>query len=67
MEFLLKYWTKEGWTVLDPTMGSGTMGVACKRMNRKFIGIEKDTDIFRVAKHRLFKHELEKFKSTAYT
>ncbi len=53
MEFLLKYWTKEGWTVLDPTMGSGSMGVACKRMNRKFIGIEKDDDIFELAKKRI--------------
>ena len=46
MEFLLKYWTKEGDTVCDPTAGSGSMGVACKNMNRKFIGIEKDDDIY---------------------
>jgi len=53
MEFLLKYWTQEGWTVLDPTMGSGTMGIACKNMKRKFIGIEKDDDIFELAKQRI--------------
>ena len=53
MEFLLKYWTQEGWTVLDPTMGSGSMGIACKRMKRKFIGIEKDDDIFELAKQRI--------------
>ena len=53
MEFLLKYWTKEGWTVLDPTMGSGSMGIACKHKNRKFIGIEKDDDIFELAKKRI--------------
>lgn len=53
MEFLLKYWTQEGWTVLDPTMGSGSMGIACKNMKRKFIGIEKDDDIFELAKKRI--------------
>ena len=46
MEFLLKYWTKEGDTICDPTAGSGSMGVACKNMNRKFIGIEKEKDIY---------------------
>ena len=53
MEFLLKYWSKEGDTVLDPTMGSGSMGIACKNMNRKFIGIELDEDIFKLAEERL--------------
>ena len=56
MEFLLKYWSKEGDTILDPTAGSGSMGVACKNMNRKFIGIEKDTDIFEIMKNRLLYH-----------
>ena len=42
MEWILKYYSKEGDTILDPTMGSGTMGVACKSMNREFIGIEMD-------------------------
>jgi site-specific DNA-methyltransferase (adenine-specific) len=53
MEFLLKYWTKEGDTVCDPTMGSGSMGVACKNLNRKFIGIEKDEKIYELAQNRL--------------
>jgi len=53
MEFLLKYWSKPGDTVLDPTAGSGSMGIACKNMNRKFIGIEKDEAIFELAKKRL--------------
>ena len=35
MEFLLKYWSKESDTILDPTAGSGSMGVACMNMNRK--------------------------------
>ena len=53
MEWILKYYSKENDIVLDPTMGSGSMGVACKKMNRKFIGIEKDEEIFKIAKERL--------------
>ena len=55
MEFLLKYWTDEGDVVLDPTMGSGSMGVMCKKMNRTFIGIEKDPEIFKTAIDRIDK------------
>ena len=53
MEWILKYYSREGGVVLDPTMGSGAMGVACKNMNRHFIGIEKDEKIFEVAMERL--------------
>jgi len=53
MEWILKYYSKEGDTVLDPTMGSGSTGVACKNMNRNFIGIEKDPEIYEVAVGRL--------------
>jgi len=53
MEWLLKYYSKEGDTVLDPTMGSGSTGVACKNMNRNFIGIEKDAEIFEGAVNRI--------------
>lgn len=52
IEWCLKYYSKEGDTVLDPTMGSGSTGVACAKMNRKFIGIEMDPTIFEVAKKR---------------
>jgi hypothetical protein len=52
IEWCLKYYSKEGDTVLDPTMGSGSTGVACKKMNRKFIGIEKDKEIYDVAVKR---------------
>ena len=53
MEWILKYYSKEGDTILDPTMGSGSTGVACKNMNRNFIGIEMDEEIFKVAVERL--------------
>jgi site-specific DNA-methyltransferase (adenine-specific) len=40
MEYLIKTYTNEGEAVLDLAMGSGTTGVACKELNRNFIGIE---------------------------
>ena len=53
LEFLLKYWSDEGDTVLDPTMGGGSTGVACQGLQRNFIGYELDEDIFEVARERL--------------
>jgi site-specific DNA-methyltransferase (adenine-specific) len=53
MEYLIKTYTNEGETVLDFTMGSGTTGVACKNLNRDFIGIEKDQHYFDIAKVRI--------------
>ena len=53
MEWVLKYYSRENDVVLDPTMGSGSTGVACKNMNRLFIGIEKDEEIYEVAFERL--------------
>jgi len=53
MEWLLKYYSKEGDTVLDPTMGSGSTGVACKNMNRNFIGFELDPEIYEIAVNRI--------------
>lgn len=52
MEYLIKTYTKERETVLDFTMGSGTTGVACKNLNRNFIGIELDSEYFRIAEER---------------
>lgn len=40
-------------TILDPFMGSGTTGVACKNLNRNFIGIELDKEYFNIAKDRI--------------
>ena len=53
MEYLVKLHSNEGDTVLDPFMGSGTTGVACKNLNRNFIGIEKDEKYFEIAKARI--------------
>lgn len=53
MEYLVKTYTNEGDTVLDFTMGSGTTGVACKNLNRNFIGIELDETYFNLAKKRI--------------
>ena len=53
MEYLLHTYTNEGETVLDNCMGSGTTGVACKNLNRKFIGIEMDEGYFNIAKERI--------------
>jgi len=53
IEWCLKYYSKEGDIVLDPTMGSGSTGVTCKNMNRQFIGIEKDKTIFKDAVDRI--------------
>jgi site-specific DNA-methyltransferase (adenine-specific) len=53
MEYLIKTYSNEGETVLDNCMGSGTTGVACKKTNRNFIGIEKETEYFTQAKERI--------------
>lgn len=55
MEYLIKTYTNENETVLDFTMGSGTTGVACKNLNRNFIGIEQDERYFKIAEDRINK------------
>ena len=53
MEYLIKTYTDEGETVLDFTMGRGTTGVDCVNLGRKFIGIERDPDYFKIAEGRI--------------
>jgi len=53
LEYLIKTYTKEEDMVLDNCMGSGTTGVACKHLNRNFIGIEKDPEYFKIAEKRI--------------
>ena len=55
MEYLIRTYTNEGDTVLDNCMGSGTTGVACVNTSRKFIGIEKDPEYFKIAEQRIYK------------
>ena len=61
LEYLIKTYTKEGETVLDFTMGSGSTGVACLNTNRKFIGIELDDNYFKIAKDRIETHDKSLF------
>jgi DNA modification methylase len=51
--------TPTGGVVLDPFMGSGTTGIACLETGRRFVGIEKEKDYFKIAKRRI----QEKIKS----
>lgn len=43
----------DDYVIVDPFMGSGTTGVACKILNRDFIGIELDETYFNIAKERI--------------
>ena len=60
MEFAVKKASAfAGETILDPFMGSGTTGVACIRLGRRFIGIEREPKYFEIAKRRI-RDELDK-------
>ena len=56
MRILIDNSSKEGETVLDPFMGVGGAGIACKNLNRNFIGIELDENYFNIAKDRIENH-----------
>jgi site-specific DNA-methyltransferase (adenine-specific) len=51
--YFCEYFTKKGDTVLDPFMGTGTTGDACKELGRNFIGIEIDPTYFKIAEQRI--------------
>ena len=52
-ERAILYTTKEGDVILDPFMGSGTVGVVAARLNRRYIGIEKEESFYNLANKRL--------------
>jgi len=56
MEYLIKTYTNEGETVLDNCMGSGTTNLACIKLNRKSIGIEKEKQYYDVAVRRAYEY-----------
>lgn len=43
----------DDYIIIDPFMGSGTTGVACRQLNRKFIGIELDKEYYEIAQKRI--------------
>lgn len=53
IQTLIQNSTKEGDTVLDCFMGSGTTGEACVRLNRNFIGMEINENFYRIAQNRI--------------
>ena len=73
--YVVEAFTAEGSTVLDPFLGSGTTGVACARLGRKFIGIEIEPKYFDIAckrieeawkQPRLFEEPREKVEQAAF-
>ena len=59
-EYLINTYTREGETILDNCMGSGTTAIACLNTNRNFIGFELDETYHTVANDRIAKHLLER-------
>lgn len=52
-KWLVDWWSLQGETVIDPFMGSGTTGVACAVLGRKFIGVEIEPKFFDLACRRI--------------
>ena len=52
-EFFVKLFTQENDVVLDPFMGSGTVGIVCKELKRDFIGIDKNINYCELSKQRI--------------
>jgi len=53
MEYLVQLASRPGAVVLDPFMGSGTTGIACRNLGREFIGIEMNEEYMEIAKRRI--------------
>ena len=52
-EYLIKTYSNENDIVLDNCIGSGTTAVACKHLNRRFIGFEINKEYYKIAKDRI--------------
>lgn len=57
MSWLVRLVSKEGDTILDPFMGSGTTGVSSVKLNRNFIGIELNEEYINIAKARIYERD----------
>ena len=70
LKWLVKTYSNKNDTILDFTMGSGTTGIACKCLNRNFIGIEKEKSYFDIAESRINNSNIdekeEKYLTTQY-
>ena len=60
LEYLIKTYSNENNIILDFTCGSGTTLVACKKLNRKWIGIELNKDYCEITKQRIIKENRQK-------
>jgi len=58
-EYLIRTYTNEGDIVLDNVAGSGTTGISCLNLNRKYILIEKEKEFYDIIIERILNHNLE--------
>jgi site-specific DNA-methyltransferase (adenine-specific) len=64
IKFLIKTYSDKGDFILDPTMGCGTTGRACLDTERRFLGIEKNKEIYDIAEKSIQDHKniIEKYE-----
>lgn len=63
VDFFVKTFSDEGDIILDPFMGSGTVGVSCLLNNRKFIGIDTNEEYCNLAERRILE-EVQEYNET---
>lgn len=59
LEYLIRTYTNQGYTVLDNCMGVGSTGIACMNTGREFVGIELDPEYYQMAKERIEQYEIQ--------
>ena len=67
MEYLVKLVSREGHTVLDPFAGSGTTLMACKKLKRNYIGIEREEEYIKIAECRINAIKVEDPEDTLFS